>query len=237
MALLTVSKLGKSFGGIQALKEISFDVKDRSVLGILGMNGSGKTTLLNCVNGIHAASKGDIFFDGEKIDQLPTHAIFQRGIGRTFQVPKLFHKLTLLENLQVPLLNSGLSNAEILARSEIWLKRVDLWRLRYNFAEELSGGQQKLVEMARVMIAEPKLVLLDEPFAGVNPSLALLLIDVIKDMPAKQGCSVILVSHDLTSVYRLSDHILVMHEGLKLAEGSAEDIKTNPDVIETYLGA
>jgi branched-chain amino acid transport system ATP-binding protein len=237
MALLTVSKLGKSFGGIQALKEISFDVKDRSVLGILGMNGSGKTTLLNCVNGIHAASKGDIFFDGEKIDQMPTHAIFNRGIGRTFQVPKLFHKLTLLENLQVPLLNSGLTNAEILARSEIWLKRVDLWRLRYNFAEELSGGQQKLVEMARVMIAEPKLVLLDEPFAGVNPSLALLLIDVIKDMPAKQGCSVILVSHDLTSVYRLSDHILVMHEGLKLAEGSAEDIKTNPAVIETYLGA
>ncbi len=237
MALLTVSKLGKSFGGLQALKEISFDVKDRSILGVLGMNGSGKTTMLNCVNGIHAASAGDIFFDGEKIDQLPTHEIFRRGVGRTFQVPKLFHKLTLLENLKVPLLASGLSDREILERSETWLKRVDLWRLRYNFAEELSGGQQKLVEMARVMIAEPKLVLLDEPFAGVNPSLALLLIDVIKDMPAQQGCSVILVSHDLTSVYRLSDSILVMHEGLKLAEGSAETVRNNPDVINSYLGA
>lgn len=237
MAFLTISKLGKSFGGIKALNDLSFDVKERSIVGVLGMNGSGKTTMLNCINGIYSPDDGDIYFDGQRINTLATHEIFERGIGRTFQVPKLFHKLTLLENLMVPLFNAGLSNAEIAARSEVWLRRVKLWDLRYNLAEELSGGQQKLVEIARVMIAGPRLVLLDEPFAGVNPSLALLLIELISEMPAKDGCSVILVSHDLTSVYRLSGSILVMHEGQKLAQGSAAEIKSNPEVIETYLGA
>ncbi|WP_319533607.1 ABC transporter ATP-binding protein [uncultured Cohaesibacter sp.] len=236
MAFLTVSKLGKNFGGIKALNELTYDVKERSVLGVLGMNGSGKTTMLNCINGIYNPDAGDIYFDGQRINDLATHEIFELGIGRTFQVPKLFHKLTLLENLMVPLLNTELSDKEIAERSEVWLRRVNLWNLRYNFAEELSGGQQKLVEIARVMIAGPKLVLLDEPFAGVNPSLALLLIEVISEMPSKDGCSVILVSHDLTSVYRLSSSILVMHEGQKLAQGSAEEIKNNPEVIETYLG-
>lgn len=145
--------------------------------------------------------------------------------------------MTLMENLAAPLLNAGMSNQEIEDAGRVWLERVDLWRLRHNYGSELSGGQQKLLELARVMVARPRLVLLDEPFAGVNPSLALLLIDLIRQMPERDGCSVLLVSHDLTSVYQLSDHIVVMHEGSILAEGDAEAVQNNPDVVEAYLGA
>jgi branched-chain amino acid transport system ATP-binding protein len=145
--------------------------------------------------------------------------------------------MTLMENLAAPLLNTGMSNQEIEDAGREWLERVELWRLRHNYGSELSGGQQKLLELARVMVARPKLVLLDEPFAGVNPSLALLLIDLIRQMPERDGCSVLLVSHDLTSVYQLSDHIVVMHEGSVLAEGDAEAVQNNPDVVEAYLGA
>lgn len=237
MILLSVIDLVKSYGGVKAVRGLSFDVRERSILGVLGMNGSGKTTMLDCINGLQAPTSGEIWFLGDRIDGLPVHETAARGLGRTFQVPRLFAKMTLLDNLKVPLMAAGLDDAEIAARSREWLARVGLWDLRYNHAEELSGGQQKLVELARVMVARPRLVLLDEPFAGVNPSLALLLIDVIRDLPKLHDCSVILVSHDLTSVYRLSSSILVMHEGTKLAQGDAAEIRTNPQVIETYLGA
>lgn len=235
--MLNVSNLQKTFGGLSALRGISMTVPARSIIGILGMNGSGKTTLLNCINGLYTASDGEITLDGENLVGLSPNQVFTRGIGRTFQVPRIFPKMTLMENLAAPLLNAGMSNQEIEDAGRVWLERVDLWRLRHNYGSELSGGQQKLLELARVMVARPRLVLLDEPFAGVNPSLALLLIDLIRQMPERDGCSVLLVSHDLTSVYQLSDHIVVMHEGSILAEGDAEAVQNNPDVVEAYLGA
>ena len=122
-------------------------------------------------------------------------------------------------------------------RSSEWLKKVALHSLTHNYAEELSGGQQKLLELARIMVARPKLILLDEPFAGVNPELALLMINVIRSIRKEHECSVVLVSHDLTSVYQLSDHIVVLNEGQVLCEGNADMIRNNPAVIEVYLGA
>jgi branched-chain amino acid transport system ATP-binding protein len=235
--MLNVSNLQKTFGGLSALRGISMTVPAKSIIGILGMNGSGKTTLLNCINGLYIASDGEITLNGENLVGLNPNQVFTRGIGRTFQVPRIFPKMTLMENLAAPLLNTGMSNQEIEDAGREWLERVELWRLRHNYGSELSGGQQKLLELARVMVARPKLVLLDEPFAGVNPSLALLLIDLIRQMPERDGCSVLLVSHDLTSVYQLSDHIVVMHEGSVLAEGDAEAVQNNPDVVEAYLGA
>ncbi|WP_025030334.1 ABC transporter ATP-binding protein [Nitratireductor aquibiodomus] len=235
--MLKVENLVKKFGGVTALDGISLTLPDRSILGVLGMNGSGKTTMLNCINGLYDATAGEITLDGVSLIGKVPHAVFSEGVGRTFQVPRIFPQMSLLENLSVALLNKGLSNAEIAKISAYWLKKVELYRLRHNYAEELSGGQQKLLELARIMVANPKLVLLDEPFAGVNPSLALLLINIIREMPKELGCSVLLVSHDLTSVYELSDNILVMHEGRVLAEGDAEAIQKNPDVIEAYLGA
>ncbi|MDF1585922.1 ABC transporter ATP-binding protein [Marinimicrococcus flavescens] len=235
--MLRVTDLTKTFGGLKALGGVSLHIPEKRVLGLLGMNGSGKTTLLNCINGLYEPSSGDIQLQGTSLLGLPTHKIAARGVGRTFQVPKLFPRMTLLENLAAPFTTGDASDAEVYERSAEWLNRVELYRLRHNYAEELSGGQQKLVELARMMVAQPKLVLLDEPFAGVNPSLALLIIRLIEAMPERDGCSVLLVSHDLTSVYQLSHNIVVLHEGRVLAEGGAAEIRSNPDVIEAYLGA
>jgi branched-chain amino acid transport system ATP-binding protein len=235
--MLRVRELKKRFGGLQALKGISLTVPDRSILGIIGMNGSGKTTLLNCINGIYLADSGQIDFDGQELTGRATRAIAAAGIGRTFQVPKVFPRLTLLDNLEIPQIALGIPAAESRERTDYWLEKVALHRLRHNYAEELSGGQQKLLELARIMVARPKLILLDEPFAGVNPGLALLLIDIIRTIPAEHQCSVMLVSHDLTSVYQLSNHILVLNEGQVLCEGDAASVKTNPAVVEAYLGA
>lgn len=235
--MLRVDDLVKTFGAIRALRGISFEMPERSILGVLGMNGSGKTTMLNCINGLYTPTSGRVTLSGADLTGKAPHQVFKAGVGRTFQVPRVFRHMTLLDNLRAALVNSGLDAGETNRRCHAWLEKVELLRLRHNYAEELSGGQQKLLELARIMVAEPRLVLLDEPFAGVNPSLALLLIGIIRRMPQEQGCSVVLVSHDLTSVYELSDHILVLNEGALLAEGDARAIQTNQDVIDAYLGA
>jgi branched-chain amino acid transport system ATP-binding protein len=234
--MLEITGLKKNFGGLQALKGLDLRLPDRSILGVIGMNGSGKTTMLNCINGLYAASAGSIRLDGTELVGREPHDISRRGVGRTFQVPKLFPRLSLIENLEVPLGHHGLDDREIHARIDEWLGRVQLYALRHNYAEELSGGQQKLLELARIMVTKPKIVLLDEPFAGVNPALALLLIEIIRTIPAQHGCAVMLVSHDLTSIYKLSDHIVVLNEGQLLCEGNADRVRNDPAVIEAYLG-
>ena len=234
--MLVVSEVRKSFGGLEALKGISLRVPPKSILGIMGMNGSGKTTLLNCINGIYAADHGQIsLHDRSLIGCAPAQAAAQ-GVGRTFQVPRLFPRLTLDENLEVPLIPRGISDVEVRARSDFWLERVGLARLRHNYAAELSGGQQKLLELARIMVTRPRLVLLDEPFAGVNPELALRMIEVIREIPETHDCSIVLVSHDLTSIYQLSNHIIVMNEGRIISEGTADHVRRDSTVIEAYLG-
>lgn len=234
--VLEVAGVGKRFAGLRALDGVSLAVPPRSILGIIGMNGSGKTTLLNCINGLYAIDEGDIHLEGRSIARQRPEQIAAAGVGRTFQVPKVFARLTLLDNLEVPQIPAGIASAEAHRRSVDWLGRVRLLDLAHNFAEELSGGQQKLLELARIMVTRPRLVLLDEPFAGVNPELALLLIDVIRTIPGEHDCAVVLVSHDLTSIYRLSDHIVVLNEGRVLCEGDAQAVRTNPAVIEAYLG-
>jgi len=235
--MLLVRNLKKSFGGLVALKGVDVDVPDRSILGVIGMNGSGKTTMLNCINGIYTPDAGTITLNGESVLGEPVHRIAKRGIGRTFQVPRVFQRMTLLDNMDVAQVNSGASTAERDELADYWLDKVGLLRLRHNYAEELSGGQQKLVELARIMVARPKVILLDEPFAGVNPELAQMLIGIIRSIPAEHGCSVVLVSHDLTSIYQLSHHIIVMNEGAILTQGDAATVKSDPAVVEAYLGA
>jgi len=235
--MLTIKNLKKSFGGLQALKGVDIELPEQSILGVIGMNGSGKTTLLNCVNGIYVPDEGDIILDGVNLVGLPVHKIAGIGVGRTFQVPRVFKHLTLLENLDVAQVASKAGSDERYALAEFWLKKVELLRLRHNYAEELSGGQQKLLELARIMVAKPRVILLDEPFAGVNPELAQMLIGIIRDIPTKHNCAVILVSHDLTSIYQLSNHIIVMNEGVILTQGDAATVKSDPAVIEVYLGA
>ncbi|CAB3854355.1 ABC transporter ATP-binding protein [Achromobacter piechaudii] len=235
--MLKVTNLKKRFGGLVALQGVDLEVPKGSILGIIGMNGSGKTTMLNCINGIYRPDEGSIELDGREIGGREVHEVARLGVGRTFQVPRIFRQLTLLENLEVAQQQSGRSADERYAQSEYWLHKVELHRLRHNYAEELSGGQQKLVELARIMVARPKVVLLDEPFAGVNPALAQLLISVIRELPTEHDCSVVLVSHDLTSIYQLSHHIIVMNEGAILSQGNADHVRADPQVVEAYLGA
>ncbi len=235
--MLKVTNLKKRFGGLVALQGVDLHVPRGSILGVIGMNGSGKTTLLNCINGIYTPDEGRIELEGRDIAGRQIHEVARLGVGRTFQVPRIFRQLSLLDNLDVAQQQAGRSADERYALSEYWLHKVELHWLRHNYAEELSGGQQKLVELARIMVARPKVVLLDEPFAGVNPALAELLISVIRELPTEHDCSVVLVSHDLTSIYQLSHHIIVMNEGAILCEGDADRVRTDPRVVEAYLGA
>jgi branched-chain amino acid transport system ATP-binding protein len=234
--LLEVFDLYKHFGGLVAVDHLSFTVPRGTILGLIGVNGSGKTTVMNCINGLYKADGGSVTFDGAEVLGKTPHEIARLGIGRTFQVPRVFRRMTLIDNLLVPALDSDESNDELAARAHGLLEATQLAELRHHYAEELSGGQQKLLELARVMMFDPALVLLDEPFAGVNPSLCRLLIERIEAL-LQDGTTFVLVSHDLTSIYRLSDHILVLNEGQGIAEGSVDEVRSDPKVIEAYLGS
>lgn len=234
--ILEVSDLHKHFGGLVAVDQVSFRVRPATVLGFIGVNGSGKTTVLNCLNGLYRADSGRARLDGHEIIGRSVHEIARLGLGRTFQVPRVFRRMTLIDNVLIPVLSSDATDPELTGRAEDLLGEVGLHELRHNYAGELSGGQQKLLELARVMMLGPKLILLDEPFAGVNPSLCRLMIDRIEKL-REEGHTFILVSHDMTSIYRLSDSVLVLNEGRIIAEGSVEQVRNEPAVIEAYLGA
>jgi branched-chain amino acid transport system ATP-binding protein len=234
-AILEVRNLVKRFGGLVAVNNVSFDIPRGLTVGLIGINGAGKTTLMNCINGIYQATSGSVVVDGHDVTNRTPHEIAAHGVGRTFQVPRTFHRMTLIDNLLIPALKSNKSDAELIDMAERYLDQVNLYELRENNGEELSGGQQKLLELARVMMQAPSLILLDEPFAGVNPSLCRLIIQQIEKLK-DEGKSFLLISHDLTSIYQLSDQIFVLNQGEIIASGQAEDIQSNPAVIEAYLG-
>jgi len=233
--LLRVSNLTKKFGGITAVDHLSFDIGDNEILGIIGPNGSGKTTTLNCINGIYRVDEGEILFQGNSLQGAPPHEIARMGIGRTFQVPKIFKKISVLENMLSPVLNSNESDTILKNRASALLEMVGLSDLKDHLGEELSGGQQKILELARILMFDPILILLDEPFAGVHPLLRMKFHEMIISLHQKKK-SFILVSHDLPSLYLLSSRIIVLNNGMKIAEGSPKEIQRNEAVIEAYLG-
>lgn len=227
---LKVDNIRKAFGGLVAINGVSFIAKPGTITGIIGVNGAGKSTLLNCLCGLYAVSSGEILLNGRAIHDMPADKVTRLGVGRTFQVPRLFKSLTLTDNIAVG--ETGPTRHEEIDRL---LEQVHLYRLRDNMANELSGGQKKLIELLRIQYHDAGLILLDEPFAGVHPDLIRVFLDLIKGF-REAGKTVLLISHDLTSIYELSDNIIALNQGEIIAEGDAAAIQNSTAVVEAYLG-
>ena len=222
----------KSFGGVRAVNGVSLVLQPGRIHGLIGPNGSGKTTLFNCITGVERCERGRIVLDGVALDGLKPYQIAQRGVGRTFQMIRVFPELTALENLLV--VTTG-SHAAAEARARELLAFVKLEGLADEYAGNLSYGQQKLVEFVRTLMRDPALVLLDEPAAGVNRTLLNELLDAVRRL-RDAGKTVLLVEHDMKVVMGLCEMVFVLDHGEKIAEGPPGVIQTDERVIEAYFG-
>lgn len=249
--LLWVNNLVMDFGGLRALDGASLTVGRGTITGLIGPNGAGKTTLFNVITGYYEPRAGRVFLDGEDITALQPHRIFERGLCRTFQIPREHGSMSVLENLMlVPrrqageaffasLLRPGRVRAQehaLRADAEKVLEMLELSHLAHEYARNLSGGQKKLLELARTLMANPKLVLLDEPGAGVNPTLMDRLRENIERLNAEHGITFLIIEHDMELVMRLCNPVIVMSEGRYLMEGPPEAVRTDARVLEAYLG-
>jgi len=249
--MLEVKDIRKSFGGIQAVDECTFTVQEGSITGLIGPNGAGKTTLFNLVTGFYKPDRGKILFKGDRIDGLPTHQIFRKRICRTFQITREFANMTLLENLMVmpenqlgeKIWNTWFRNKAVRDQEKVFrdnaleiLEFVELIHLKDEYAKTLSGGQKKLLELAKTLMADPRLILLDEPGAGVNRTLMKKLVENIRSLCKEKGITFLIIEHDMDLVMSLCNPVIVMSEGRKLSEGTPEEIKTDQRVLEAYLG-
>jgi len=235
MEFLRIKEVTKRFGGLIALNKVSFEVPSGSIIGLMGPNGAGKTTLLNCINGLYRIDEGEILFKGRPLHTSKPHEIARMGVGRTFQVPQVFHKLTVLENVLTTVLHLRENMEKMKEKALEILSYVGLKEFANHLGNELSGGQQKLLEMARALMSDPDLFLLDEPFAGVHPVIKKKLFDIIRDLH-KEGKTFLVVSHDIASIYSLSERIIFMSNGKKVVEGKPIEIQNNREVVDAYLG-
>jgi branched-chain amino acid transport system ATP-binding protein len=231
-AILEVRDVTKRFGGVTAVNRCSLALAPGKIYGLIGPNGSGKTTLFNCITGLDPRDAGEIRFKGERIDGLKPHQVARRGIGRTFQIIRVFPELTALENLLV-VTRGPFETAR--RRAEELLRFVTLDRLGHEYAGNLSYGQQKLLEFIRVLMTDPELILLDEPAAGVNRTLLNELLAAITQL-RDRGKTILLVEHDMKVVMGLCEAVFVLDYGEKIAEGPPGVIQTDERVIEAYFG-
>ena len=249
--LLDVNGLTMQFGGLLAVNKVNLSVKNRQIVSVIGPNGAGKTTVFNCLSGFYIPTAGSVMFKGKDIAGMPDFQISRQGLVRTFQHVRLFSTMTVIENMLVAQhrhLNTGLIAGlfktssyrrlehEAMERAVFWLKEVDLLDSANRESGNLSYGQQRRLEIARCMVTQPELLMLDEPAAGLNPNETKALDDLIIKLRDEHEISILLIEHDMSLVMGISDHIYVIAQGTPLADGSADDIKNNPDVIKAYLG-
>jgi ABC-type branched-subunit amino acid transport system ATPase component len=234
--LLEINGLVKRFGGLSALKAVDMTVGEGELLGLIGPNGSGKTTLLNIVSGYYKADAGTIAYQGRTILGHAPHQLARIGIGRSFQITKIFKRLTVIENMLVAGLSDGkAARTEAQDRAEGLLRDLKLDRLRDERASSLSGGQGKLLEFARIMMLSPKIVLLDEPFGGVHPELKRFMHDQIRKWNAA-GTTISLISHDMGSIFDLCERVVTLSYGDIICDGTPEETRNSPAVLDAYLG-
>ncbi len=238
MTLQTV-ELTKRFGGVTAVDGASVTFQPGKVNALIGPNGSGKTTFFNCVTGMIKPDSGQVSYRGDDITGKAPHRIARAGVGRSFQLCRVFPRMTVLENLLVAVrgrnLLRGAGSAAELERARGWLRRVGIDHLERAEARNLSWGQQKLLELAGVLMAEPETILLDEPAGGVNPALIDRICDLVRQLNA-EGRTFLIVEHNMDLVMSLSDHVVVFDRGRPIAEGPPEQIRTDQRVLEAYLG-
>ena len=236
MALVEVENVVKRFGGVFALNGVELSVEAGEIHGIIGPNGAGKTTLFNVINGMYTTTSGSIRFKGRDITNKRPSAIARQGIGRTFQVARIFDNMTVLENMLVPAIPIRISPVDAKRRAFELLERARLTELVDHAATDISGGQRKLLEFFRAMMGDPELVLLDEPFNGVTPSLIAELSAMVQYMNREMGKTFLLISHDIPNVNHLCGRVTVLAAGTNLALGTPEEVRDDPRVIEAYLG-
>ena len=251
--LLEIDGLRKEFGGVVAVDGATFSVAEGSLTGLIGPNGAGKSTTFNCITGIHEPTGGRVTFDGQDITGLAPYTLANRGLVRTFQIARELSDMTVLENVMLapggqvgesvvrsvtPGLRGDVIRDEADVRDRAWetLEFFEIDHLAHENAGNLSGGQRKLLEMARVLMTDPEMILLDEPLAGVNPTLEEKLLERIHELRREQGLTFLLVEHDMDVIMNNCEHIIVMHQGSVLAEGTPEQITSDERVVEAYLG-
>jgi len=248
--ILAVDSVTRRFKGLVAVDGVSFSVARRSVTALIGPNGAGKTTLFNVITGFLRRDAGTVSFDGESVDGLRPDLRARRGMVRTFQIPRVFRRLTILENLLVadpdqPGENMrsvfrwgaiGRRNRQAAEKARDLLELLNIGHVANDYAGSLSGGQRKLVELGRVLMTDPKLIMLDEPMAGVNPALGERLLERVQFLRDQRGITFLFIEHDMEAVMRNSDRVLVLDQGRLIADGAPESIRQNERVIDAYLG-
>jgi branched-chain amino acid transport system ATP-binding protein len=236
VAILEIRHVSKFFGGLAANSDVSFEVPEGTVMGLIGPNGAGKTTLFNCITGYYAPSRGEIVFDGRRMNGLKPDKVCKLGMVRTWQKVRPLTNLTVLDNVIVGALRrtSSVRRARGTALEQLRVVRLD--HKPDVLAGSLPIGERKRLEVARVLATGPKLLLLDEVMGGLNPAESEEIIQLILDI-RRRGVTQMVIEHDMKAIMRLSDRIVVLNSGEKLAEGSPEEIVRNPAVIEAYLGA
>jgi ABC-type branched-subunit amino acid transport system ATPase component len=249
--MLEVKEIYKSFGGLIAIKGLSLEITKGSIIGLIGPNGSGKSTLFNIVSGFMRADRGEVYFNGERINGLPSYEIARKGLARTFQVSKPLKQMTVLENMLLSyypqigenVISSLFKRRQIRAQEEKNLqKALDLMELTgiahlaNDYSSHLSGGQQKLLSLARILARDPEMILLDEPTAGVNPTLIKKFMSFIKEIRSVRGKTFFLVEHDMNFISGVCDKVYVLDSGVKIAEGTPEQIQKDEKVLQVYLG-
>jgi len=249
---LRVDNVRKEFGGIVAVDNASFEVRSGTLTGLIGPNGAGKSTTFNCITGVHKPTAGEINFQGRDITNLAPNQVANRGLVRTFQIARELEEMTVLENMLLapkgqrgealwrsvmPVARRSVVSQEKEILEDCWemLEFFEIDHLADEYAGNLSGGQRKLLELARALLTEPTMLLLDEPFAGVNPSLEERLLEHIHDL-RREGYTFLIVEHDMDLIMQNCEHIIVMHQGTVLTEGPPAEVKANEQVVEAYLG-